>query len=157
MLYFICKQTAWNCSLLLNWCEAPCRIPAFLPSVCQMVSPQGQAGWLEPAKSHPRARAGGSTGKDIFWRVPRAARVLFRGSSFNIQNVVLQVFQQIHNAEKSLGWSQINIWRCLYTAGDQFLLLSILALSALLKAFMSMTSLFFFFCWLTWLKSLFFD
>lgn len=99
----------WNCSLLLNWCEAPCRIPAFLPSVCQMVSPRGQGGWLEPAKSHPRARAGGSTGKDIFWTVTRAARVLFRGRSFNIQKVVLQVFQQIHNVEKSLGWSQINI------------------------------------------------
>lgn len=74
-----------------------------------MVSPQGQARWLEPAKSHPGARAGGYAGEDTFWSIPRAARILFRGSILNIQNVALQAFQQIHNEEITLGWPQIHI------------------------------------------------
>lgn len=97
-LYFICQQTAWKCSLLLNWWEAPCRSPAFLPSLLDGVSTR--AGRMAGASQDtPWFRAGGCAGKDTFCSTPRATRILFRGSILNIQNVVLQDFQQKNNAE----------------------------------------------------------
>ena len=67
ILNLVCKQAAWKCSLLLRkWCEGPSRSLAFLPGVVAMVSPWGQAGWLEPAKWDLSARANGYAGKDNF-------------------------------------------------------------------------------------------
>jgi len=129
ILNLVCKQAAWKCSpLLRKWCEGPSRTLVFLPTVCWMVTPWGQVGWLEPAKSDPSAGANGYAGKGTFLstvtcRVPPYFFFFFWSTNWNIEYVLLQVFQEVHNAEKEFFWPQRRMWGCSCTAGKMQLML----------------------------------